>query len=409
MLNRVWLVMILASIATALSQWLFFGDVSSVNGLVSALFSSAELAVEIALGLIGVLCLWQGLFAIAERCGAVDWLAKRVAPLFHVLMPGIPKGDQAFGSVTMNLAANMLGLDNAATPLGIKAMQDLQRHNKTPEVASDAQILFLVLNTSSVTLIPITVFLYRAQQGAASPADVFLPILLATSASTLAGLSMVAFIQRINLWQRQLMVFFAIAGAVLFSLVAYLMQLSADAISSQSTLMANLLLLGFISVILLLAHRRQVAVYDEFIVGAKQGFETAVRLIPFLVAMLVALAMLRESGLLGALVAGIAAVVAALGGDTAFVDAMPVAFAKPFSGSAARALLIDTMHVHGADSFVGRLASIFQGSTETTFYVLAVYFGAVGIRNSRYALWCGLFADVVGIIAAIFIGYWFYG
>nr|WP_224745787.1 spore maturation protein [Neiella litorisoli] len=401
--------MILASFLTALAQWLLAGDLDSINGLVAAMFDSASLAVEIALGLIGVLCLWQGLFAIAEKCGVVNWLATKVTPLFQLLMPGIPKGDPAFGSVTMNLAANALGLDNAATPLGIRAMQDLQKHNPTPDTASDAQILFLVLNTSSVTLIPITVFLYRAQQGAQAPADVFLPILMATTASTLAGLLMVALVQRINLLQRQILIAFAVIGAAMLALVGYLMQLSASAISEQSTLMANLLLIGFIATVLLLAQRRQVAVYDEFIEGAKQGFETAIRLIPFLVAMLVALAMLRASGLLGMLVDGLAWLVAVAGGDTQFVDAMPVAFAKPFSGSAARALLIDTMHVHGADSFVGRLASIFQGSTETTFYVLAVYFGAVGIRNSRYALWCGLFADLVGIIAAIFIAYWFYG
>ncbi|GGA69908.1 membrane protein [Neiella marina] len=409
MLNRVWLVMILASFATALAQWLFIGDSQSVNGLVAAMFDSASLAVEIALGLIGVLCLWQGLFAIAEKCGAVAWLAKKVTPLFQLLMPGIPKGDPAFGSVTMNLAANALGLDNAATPLGIRAMQDLQKHNPTPDTASDAQILFLVLNTSSVTLIPITVFLYRAQQGAEAPADVFLPILLATTASTIGGLLIVSLVQRINLLQRQILMAFALVAALILALIGYLMQLSASAISEQSTLMANLLLVAFIAIVLLLAQRRQVAVYDEFIEGAKQGFETAIRLIPFLVAMLVALAMLRASGLLAMVVDGLAWLVAWFGGDTSFVEAMPVAFAKPFSGSAARALLIDTMHVHGADSFVGRLASIFQGSTETTFYVLAVYFGAVGIRNSRYALWCGLFADAVGIIAAIFIAYWFYG
>ncbi len=401
--------MILASFATALAQWLFIGDSQSVNGLVAAMFDSASLAVEIALGLIGVLCLWQGLFAIAEKCGAVAWLAKKVTPLFQLLMPGIPKGDPAFGSVTMNLAANALGLDNAATPLGIRAMQDLQKHNPTPDTASDAQILFLVLNTSSVTLIPITVFLYRAQQGAEAPADVFLPILLATTASTIGGLLIVSLVQRINLLQRQILMAFALVAALILALIGYLMQLSASAISEQSTLMANLLLVAFIAIVLLLAQRRQVAVYDEFIEGAKQGFETAIRLIPFLVAMLVALAMLRASGLLAMVVDGLAWLVAWFGGDTSFVEAMPVAFAKPFSGSAARALLIDTMHVHGADSFVGRLASIFQGSTETTFYVLAVYFGAVGIRNSRYALWCGLFADAVGIIAAIFIAYWFYG
>ena len=409
MLNRVWLAMIVASIGVALLQFIVGQNDQILNEMGAALFSGADLAVDIALGLIGVLCLWQGVFAVAERAGLVEQLARFMAPLFAVLMPGLPKGDAAIGSVTMNLAANALGLENAATPLGIKAMQDLQKHNATPDTATDAQLLFLVLNTSSVTLIPITVFLYRAQQGAASPADVFLPILLATSASTLAGLLMVCAIQRINLWQRGALLYLAAGIALLLALVGYLSRLSAEALSMQSNLMANGLLLGFIAMVLLIASQRKVAVYDVFVEGAKQGFETAIRLIPFLLAMLVALALLRTSGILTSLVEGVRWCVVQLGMRSEFVDALPVAIAKPFSGSASRAMLIDTMNTYGADSFVGRLASIMQGSTETTFYVLAVYFGAVGIRKTRYALSCGLFADFVGMSTAVCVAYWFYG
>ena len=409
MLNRVWLAMIVASIGVALLQFIVGQNDQILNEMGAALFSGADLAVDIALGLIGVLCLWQGVFAVAERAGLVEQLARFMAPLFAVLMPGLPKGDAAIGSVTMNLAANAVGLENAATPLGIKAMQDLQKHNTRPDTVTDAQLLFLVLNTSSVTLIPITVFLYRAQQGAASPADVFLPILLATSASTLAGLLMVCAIQRINLWQRGALLYFAAGIALLLALVGYLSRLSAEALSMQSNLMANGLLLGFIAMVLLIASQRKVAVYDVFVEGAKQGFETAIRLIPFLLAMLVALALLRTSGILTSLVDGVRWCVVQLGMRSEFVDALPVAIAKPFSGSASRAMLIDTMNTYGADSFVGRLASIMQGSTETTFYVLAVYFGAVGIRKTRYALSCGLFADFVGMITAVCVAYWFYG
>ena len=409
MLNRVWLLIMVGSIAAAFLQALF-GDASSViNAMGAALFSGAKLAVDIALGLIGVLCLWQGVFAIADRAGMVNALARFMSPLFHVLMPGIPKGDKAIGSVTMNPAANALGLDNAATPLGIKAMQDLQSHNPQADTATNAQILFLVLNTSSVTLIPVTVFLYRAQQGAASPADVFLPILLTTSASTLAGLILVCAIQKINLFQRASLLYLGAGIATILALLGYLGRLSADALSQQSTIMANSILLLFIALVLMLANRRGVAVYDAFVEGAKQGFETAVRLIPFLLAMLVALALLRASGILAAFIDGVRWLVIKAGGTTEFVDALPVAIAKPFSGSASRAMLIDTMNTYGADSFVGRLASIMQGSTETTFYVLAVYFGAVGIRKTRYALSCGLFADFVGMVTAIVVAYWFYG
>lgn len=397
------------SIVAAIIQALLGQSAEVINAMGAALFSGAKLAVDIALGLVGVLCLWQGVFAIAEKAGMVNALSRFMGPLFQVLMPGIPKGDKAIGSVTMNLAANALGLDNAATPLGIKAMQDLQLHNHHKETATNEQILFLVLNTSSVTLIPVTVFLYRAQQGAAAPADVFLPILLTTSASTLAGLFLVCAIQKINLFQRTSLLYLGGAIALILALLGYLGRLSAEALSQQSTLMANSILLLFIALVLLLASRRGVAVYDAFVDGAKQGFETAVRLIPFLLAMLVALALLRASGILAGFTELVRWSVVQLGGSTEFVEALPVAIAKPFSGSASRALLIDTMNTYGADSFVGRLASIMQGSTETTFYVLAVYFGAVGIRKTRYALSCGLFADGVGMITAIGVAYWFYG
>lgn len=388
----------------------FFSGNSAIFAIaVDAIFNSAKLAAEIALGLIGVLALWMGLMRVGEKAGVVGVIAKLLEPLLSRLMPEVPRGHKAYGSVTMNLTANMLGLDNAATPLGLKAMEDLQLLNPDKSVATNAQILFLVLNTSSVTLVPVTVFLYRAQQGAVAPADIFLPILLATSASSLAGVLIVALFQRLSLVNSVILGYGAIIFSVLIALGFYLTTLSVTAVSELSTVVGNGVLLTLIFSFVIVAGVKKVAVYDEFIEGAKEGFNSAIKLIPYLLAMLLAIALLRASGALDILLSVIATIVSIIGGDTRFIDALPTALMKPFSGSGARAMMLETMNHHGVDSFAGRLAAIVQGSTETTFYVLAVYFGAVGIKNGRHALFCGLTADLAGIIAAITVCYQFYG
>jgi len=404
----VWLAFFITALL-AIAVQLFHGNVEVLSISVEALFSSAKLAAEISLGLIGVLSLWMGLMQVGEKAGVVGAIAFVFEPLLRRLMPEVPKGHPAFGSMTMNLTANIFGLDNAATPLGLKAMQDLQSLNPVKTVATNAQILFLVLNTSSVTLVPVTVFLYRAQQGAAAPADIFLPILLATSASTLAGLLIVALVQRISLLNAVVLGYGALMLAGLVASGFYLMTLTADAIGTVSTVMGNGVLLLLVFAFVLVAGIRKVAVYDEFIEGAKAGFAQSIQLIPYLLAMLLAIGLLRASGALDYLLQLIASGVRLMGFDTRFVDAMPTALMKPFSGSGARAMMLETMEHHGVDSFAGRLAAIFQGSTETTFYVLAVYFGSVGIRHGRHALACGLTADFAGISAAIAVCYWFYG
>ncbi len=408
MLNRVWLVFFLTSLL-AMAVQLFNGHIEVLANAVEALFASAKLAAEIALGLVGVLSLWMGLMRIGEKAGVVGAIAFVFEPLLRRLMPEVPKGHPAFGSMTMNLTANVFGLDNAATPLGLKAMQDLQSLNPVKTVATNAQILFLVLNTSSVTLVPVTVFLYRAQQGAAAPADIFLPILLATSASTLAGLLIVAVVQRLSLLNAVVLGYGAVLLSALVASGFYLMTLTADAIGTVSTALGNGVLLLLVFSFVLVAGVRKVAIYDEFIEGAKAGFNQSIQLIPYLLAMLLAIGLLRASGALDYLLQLIASGVSLFGFDTRFVDAMPTALMKPFSGSGARAMMLETMAHHGVDSFAGRLAAIFQGSTETTFYVLAVYFGSVGIRHGRHALACGLTADFAGICAAIAVCYWFYG
>ncbi|MCT8867191.1 nucleoside recognition domain-containing protein [Shewanella xiamenensis] len=408
MLNRVWLVFFLTSLL-AMAIQLFNGHIEVLANAVEALFASAKLAAEIALGLVGVLSLWMGLMRIGEKAGVVGAIAFVFEPLLRRLMPEVPKGHPAFGSMTMNLTANIFGLDNAATPLGLKAMQDLQSLNPVKTVATNAQILFLVLNTSSVTLVPVTVFLYRAQQGAAAPADIFLPILLATSASTLAGLLIVAVVQRLSLLNAVVLGYGAVLLSALVASGFYLMTLTADAIGTVSTALGNGVLLLLVFSFVLVAGVRKVAIYDEFIEGAKAGFNQSIQLIPYLLAMLLAIGLLRASGALDYLLQLIASCVSLFGFDTRFVDAMPTALMKPFSGSGARAMMLETMAHHGVDSFAGRLAAIFQGSIETTFYVLAVYFGSVGIRHGRHALACGLTADFAGISAAIAVCYWFYG
>jgi spore maturation protein SpmA len=408
MLHRIWLGFFLVAFASALYQWLALGDAAVFQRLVTALFDMASLSVELAIGLIGLMALWLGVVALGEASGLVDRLARLLSPLFTRLMPEVPRGHPAIGSMTLNLSANILGLDNAATPLGIKAMQDLQTLNPRPDTASNAQILFLVLNTSSVTLFPMTILLYRAQLGSEDPAAVFIPILLATSCSTLAGLLVTAWVQRISLRDGVVLGFILGGLALLLALVAWFAQLSAAELQRQSSLLSNLLIVSLVVLFLVAAHRRAVNVYETFIEGARQGFDTAIGIIPYLLAMLVAIGVFRASGALDLLLDLVRALVAAGGWDPRWVEGLPTALMKPLSGSGARAMMIDTMNTHGVDSFQGRLAATLQGSTETTFYVLAVYFGAVGVRHTRYALGCGLAADLAGIVAAIAVAYWFF-
>lgn len=409
MLNRIWSGFFFVAFISAMVQWLVFDQILIFAEMVNAIFDMSRVTVEIAIGLIGILSFWLGMMKIAEHAGIIDKIAQFISPLFVRLMPEVPKGHPAIGSMTMNLSANFLGLDNAATPLGLKAMQDLQLLNPNKETASNAQILFLVLNTSAVTLFPVTVFVYRAQQGALNPTDVFVPILLATFASTLAGLFAVAFVQKIKLYQQVILLYLAAGIALVGGVVVYFTTLGAELLAQQSSLMGNLLIFSTLISFLFVALKRKVNVYDSFIEGAKQGFETSIKIIPYLLAMLCAIGVFRASGALDLLIDGIRQLVLLFNGDTRFVDALPTAFMKPLSGSGARAMMIETMNTHGADSFAGRLASIVQGSTETTFYVLAVYFGSVGIRYSRHALACGLIADLAGITAAIGVCYWFFG
>ena len=409
MLNKLWLGFFLVGFVGGLYQWLVLDDALVFERIVNGVFTMSKTAVTIAIGLIGALSFWLGIFKVAENAGLIEKISYGLTPLFRRLMPDVPANHPALGSITMNLSANMLGLDNAATPLGIRAMHDLQSLNPQPERASNAQILFLVLNTSSVTLFPIAVFVYRAQQGAAVPTDVFIPILLATSASTMAGLIAVSVVQRIKLLDWVVFAYLAGFMALISTLVAYLAVLSANELSTQSALVSNLLIFSFIVFVLVVAHVKKVEVYDRFIDGAKQGFELSVSLIPYLLAMLVAIAVLRHSGVLTMVVDSIRYLVVMVGLDTGFVEALPTALMKPFSGSGSRAMMLETMNTYGADSFVGRISSVIQGSTETTFYVIAVYFGAVGIKYTRHAVSCGLIADLAGIIAAISVCYWFFG
>jgi spore maturation protein SpmA len=404
MLHRIWLSFFILAFFSSLHQW-WLGDPEVFQRIIKAAFDMASLSVELALGLIGVLSLWLGIVALGEASG----LVAKIGSLFTRLMPEVPKGHPAISSMSLNLSANALGLDNAATPLGLKAMQDLQSLNPRPDTASNAQILFLVLNTSSVTLFPITVLLYRAQLGATDPASVFIPILIATSFSTLVGLLVTAWVQRIKLWDTVVLAYFALGIGLLLALIAYFSTLGMTELQQQSSLISNLLIFLLILTFLVTAHRRKVNVYDTFIEGAKQGFDVAITIIPFLLAMLVAIGIFRASGALDILLEAIRSLVIALNGDTRFVDALPTALMKPLSGSGARAMMIDTMNNFGVDSFQGYLAATMQGATETTFYVLAVYFGSVGIRHGRHALACGLTADIAGITAAIVVGYWFYG
>ncbi|MFN3770463.1 MAG: nucleoside recognition domain-containing protein [Ectopseudomonas guguanensis] len=409
MLNGLWLSFFLLGAIAALARWLLGGDASVFAAMVESLFAMAKLSVELMVVLFGTLTLWLGLLRIAEKAGLVDLLARLLGPLFARLMPEVPRGHPALGLISMNFAANGLGLDNAATPIGLKAMRALQDLNPSATTASNAQILFLVLNTSSLTLLPVSIFMYRVQQGAEDPTLVFLPILLATSASTLAGLLAVALVQRLRLWDPVVLAYLIPSALLLGSFMALLAGMSATALAALSSLLGNLTLFGLILLFLVVGALRRVAVYESFIEGAREGFDVAKSLLPYLVAMLCAIGVLRASGALDFGLDGIRWLVEALGWDTRFVDALPTALMKPFSGGAARAMLIETMENFGVDSFPALVAATVQGSTETTFYVLAVYFGAVGLQRARHAVGCALVADAAGIIAAIGVCYWFFG
>ena len=408
MLNGLWLGFFVVATLAALARWLG-GDPGVFAAMVESLFAMAKLSVEVMVLLFGTLTLWLGFLRIAERAGLVDLLARLLGPLFARLMPDVPRGHPALGLITLNFAANGLGLDNAATPIGLKAMRALQELNPSSTTASNAQILFLVLNASSLTLLPVSIFMYRAQQGAVDPTLVFLPILLATSASTLVGLLSVAFMQRLKLWD-PVVLGYLIPGALLLGAgMALLAGLSATALAALSSLLGNLVLFGMILAFVLLGALRKVPVYEAFVEGAKEGFDVAKSLLPYLVAMLCAVGVLRASGALDLGLDGIRSLIEWAGWDTRFVDALPTALVKPFSGSAARAMLIETMQSHGVDSFPALVAATMQGSTETTFYVLAVYFGAVGIQRARHAVGCALLADLAGVLASIGVCYWFFG
>ncbi len=409
MLNALWLGFFVISLCAALGRWLLGGHPEVFAAMVASLFEMAKLSVELMVLLFGTLTLWLGFLQIAEAAGLIAVLSRWLAPLFARLMPGVPRGHPAVGLITLNFAANALGLDNAATPIGLRAMRELQTLNPEPRTATNAQILFLVLNASSLTLLPVNIFMYRLQQGAHDPTLVFLPILLATSASTLTGLLAVAWMQRLRLRDPVVLVWLGGIALGLSLLVTSLVSLSAAALAAVSSLAGNLTLFGVIVIFLAAGAIRRVNVYESFITGARQGFDVAKGLLPFLVAMLCAVGVLRASGALDTLLDGIRWLAQAAHLDTRFVDALPTALVKPLSGSAARAMLIETMQHHGVDSFPALLAATVQGSTETTFYVLAVYFGAVGIQRARHAVGCALLADLAGVLASIAVCYAFFG
>lgn len=409
MLNLIWAFFFIAAFITALFKLIVLGDQQVFSQIMTAMFSLSKTAFEIALGLTGVLALWLGIMRIGERSGFIQLLTQFLSPLFSRLMPDVPKNHPALAAMVMNISANALGLDNAATPLGIKAMKELQSLNPDSQTASNAQILFLVINTSAVTLFPVTIFTYRAQMGAANPTDVFIPILIATYISTLIGILSVALIQKINLWDKVITAYLIGFSSIIGLLLVYFSGLSQQQMLQQSALISNIILFSLVMLFICSALYKRINAYEAFVEGAKEGFQTAITIIPYLVAMLVAIGVFRASGALDLLTTAIRKLVHLFALDDRFIDGLPTALMKPFSGSGARAMMVDTMQTHGADSFAGHLASVVQGSTETTFYVLAVYFGAVGIKNIRHAAGCGIIADFAGILAAIFVSYWFFG
>lgn len=408
-LNYIWIAFFVIAFVIGLAKLIFEGDVSVFPAMMNATFDTSKTAFEISLGLTGVLSLWLGVMKIGEHSGFINALARVLSPVFSRLFPDIPKGDPATGAIFMNIAANMLGLDNAATPLGLKAMERLQTLNPRKDTASNPMIMFLVLNTSGLTLIPVSILVYRSQLGAQQPTDVFIPILLATFFSTLAGIIITSVYQRINLFNRTMLLTLGGMLAIVGGIIWGFGQLNKEQMSVVSTSVANIVLMTIIIAFILAGVRKRINVYDTFIEGAKEGFQTAVRIIPYLVAILVAIGVFRASGAMDMLVGGIKGLVAACGGNTAFVEALPTALMKPLSGSGARGMMVDTMTTYGPDSFVGRLSCLFQGSTDTTFYILAVYFGSINIKYTRHAVTCGLLADLCGVIAAITLAYMFFG
>ena len=408
-LNYIWIAFFVIAFVVASVKLLFMGDFDVFPAMMDSTFSSSKTAFEISLGLTGVLSLWLGVMRVGEQGGVVNMLARLLSPVFTRLFPDIPKGHPVTGSIFMNIAANMLGLDNAATPLGLKAMEQMQELNAKKDTASNPMIMFLVLNTSGLTLIPVSIMVYRAQMGAAQPTDIFIPILLATFFSTLAGVIVTSLYQRINLLNRVMLLTLGGACLLVAGIIWGFSQLSPDMMNRVSTTAANILLMSIITGFIVAAMRKRVNVYDAFIEGAKDGFTTAVRIIPYLVAILVGIGVFRASGAMDLLIGGLHDAVALTGMNAEWVDAMPTALMKPLSGGGARGMMVDAMTTYGADSFVGRLSCVFQGSTDTTFYILAVYFGSVGIKNTRHAVSCGLLADLAGIIAAIGICYLFFG
>ena len=409
MLNWIWAALFLIAFVTAVVAATIGGRPDVLKDVVSSLFDSSKTGFEIALGLTGIMTLWLGLMRIAEKGGVTELIARIVGPLFARLFPGIPKGHAASGAIVMNRSANMLGLDNAATPLGLKAMKELHSLNKTPDVASDEMILFMVMNASSVTLVPISIMTFRAQLGAANPADVFVPILIATYISDVFGLLLVAMVQRINIFNGVVLGWIGGLTAAMAALVWHFSRLDAAAVALQSGILANAILLALISTFLVAGALKKIPLYEVFIDGAKEGFQVAIGIVPYLVAILVAVGALRASGALDTLLGAIRAGVGQMAMDARWVDALPTALIKPFSGGGARGMMVETMKTMGADSFAGRLSCVIQGSTETTFYVLAVYFGSVGVKKTRHALPCALATELVGVLAAIAVTYLFFG
>ncbi len=409
MLNAIWIIFFLISFVVGLGKMVFMNEPDIFVKMMASLFAMAKTGFEISLGLAGVMTLWLGIMRIGEKGGFLVLITRLLTPLFKKLFPNVPSDHPALGSIVMNMSANALGLDNAATPLGLKAMNELQTLNPKKDTASDAQILFLVLNTSSVTLFPVTIFAYRAQQGAINPADVFIPILIATFASTLIGLLAVSAYQKIDLFDRVIIGYLGGLAIVVISLVFYFSELDKESMQAQSARLSNFLLFSVVVAFILGAVRKNENVYEAFIDGAKEGFQVAITIIPFLIAMLAAIGVFRASGAMDLLLDMFRGLVSAIGGDLRFVDALPTALMKPLSGSGARGMMVDTMQTFGADSFVGRLTCVMQGSTETTLYVVALYLGSIKIRHSRYAITCGLLADAAGIITAVFVSYLFFG
>ncbi|MFT3752068.1 MAG: nucleoside recognition domain-containing protein [Paludibacter sp.] len=407
-LNYIWIGFILIAFVIACVQCIFTGNTNIFMDVMQAAFGSAKTGFEISLGLTGMLSLWLGILKIGENGGAINKLSRMVAPFFSKIFPGIPAGHPAMGSIFMNLSANMLGLDNAATPLGLKAMRELQEINPDKEKASDPMIMFLVLNTAGLMLVPISILTFRQQLGAANPANVFLPILIATFCAALTGLITVSIVQKINLFQRVILLTLGGMISLIGGLIYLLSRLPKEDIAKYSNFAAYLILFSIIVLFIGMAMRSKINVYDSFINGAKEGFQVAIKIVPYLIGILVAIAMFRTSGAMDYLIQGVKYLVSATGVNTDFVEALPTALMKPLSGSGARGMMVDAMKIHGADSFVGRLSCIIQGSADTTFFILAVYFGSVNIKNTRYALACGLLADLAGITAAIFLGYLFF-